>query len=433
MSALNRARREYRATQIEASPESLSATLPAFAAFGIELEYMIVARDTLDVRPIADRLLTLLAGRPVAAVDRGPLGWSNELVAHVIELKNVLPTPALDQLAGRFQAEIETVNRTLDMIGARLLPTGMHPWMDPATETTLWQAEGRAIYAMYDRIFDCRRHGWANLQSMHINLPFAGDEQFARLHAAIRLVLPLIPALAASTPIADGRQTPALDYRLEVYRTNVTNVPALIGDVIPDALSSRAEYDHRVFAPMYAQIAPFDPEGVLQHEWLNSRAAIPRFDRNAIEIRLADAQECPRADIAIAAATIGAVRALYDERFTERAQQAAIPTATLHALLLRTIRDAERALIDEPALLTAFGIRERQCTAGDVWAHIVGATDDGADDARAWWRPALETILGRGTLARRILAAVGGDFRREHLRAVYGELAHCLAEGRMLV
>ena len=39
---------------------------------------------------------------------------------------------------------------------------------------------------------------------MHVNLPFADDAQFARLHAAIRLVLPLLPALAASSPIAEG-------------------------------------------------------------------------------------------------------------------------------------------------------------------------------------------------------------------------------------
>ena len=179
-------------------------TLPVFSAFGIELEYMIVARDTLDVRPIADRLLAAYAGRPVADVERGMLGWSNELVAHVIELKNVEPTPALDELAGRFQAEIETANRKLEDMGARLLPTGMHPWMDPAAETTLWQAEGRSIYAVYDRIFDCRRHGWANLQSMHINLPFANDDEFRRLHAAVRVVLPLVPALAASSPISAG-------------------------------------------------------------------------------------------------------------------------------------------------------------------------------------------------------------------------------------
>jgi len=405
-------------------------TLPVFSAFGIELEYMTVDAASLDVRPLAGDLLAAYAGRPVSLVERGMLGWSNELVAHVIELKNNEPTPMLDLLAVKFQAEIARANAKLEPLGGRLLPTGMHPWMDPRRETTLWQREGRDIYAMYDRIFDCRRHGWANLQSMHINLPFASDDEFARLHAAIRLILPLVPALAASTPIADGRQAPALDYRLEVYRTNVTAAPALIGDFVPDTLSSRAEYEHRVFAPMYEQIRPFDADGVLQHEWLNSRAAIPRFDRNAIEIRLADAQECPRADIAIAAATIAAVQAVYDERWTELAQQQAIDTPLLHAVLLRTIRDGEQATIEEPALLAAYGIRDRHCAAGDVWSHLVAAATGGE---RAWWCPAIDAILEHGTLSRRILGAVGGDWRQEHLRTVYGELAQCLADGRMLI
>ena len=33
---------------------------------------------------------------------------------------------------------------------------------------------------------------------------------------------------------------------------------------------------------------------------MNSRGAIARFDRNAIEIRVIDVQECPKADLAIA-------------------------------------------------------------------------------------------------------------------------------------
>ena len=52
---------------------------------------------------------------------------------------------------------------------------------------------------------------------------------------------------------------------------------------------------------MFADIAPYDPAGVLQHEFLNSRGAIARFDRSAIEIRVLDVQECPQADTAIAA------------------------------------------------------------------------------------------------------------------------------------
>ena len=114
-------------------------------------------------------------------------------------------------------------------MAARLMPTGMHPWMNPRAETVLWPDDGSSIYESYDRLFDCRSHGWSNLQSMHINLPFADDEQFARLHAATRLVLPLLPALAASSPVVDGKPTGLMDYRLEAYRTNQARMPSITG------------------------------------------------------------------------------------------------------------------------------------------------------------------------------------------------------------
>ena len=111
---------------------------------------------------------------------------------------------------------------------------------------------------------------------MHVNLPFADDSQFARLHAAIRLVLPLLPALAASSPIAEGSVMEVLDFRLDAYYAICALTPRVAGDVIPETVESRAEYEARILAPMYDEIAPLDPAGVLRHEWLNSRGAIPQ-------------------------------------------------------------------------------------------------------------------------------------------------------------
>ena len=285
--------------------------LPAFAAVGLELEYAIVDRTTLDVRPIAERLMAALAGEPACTAQRGEVGWSNELVAHVLEVKNPAPVATLRGLAAAFQGAVRDVNAVLAPDDAVLMPGGMHPWMDPRTETRLWSREGAGIYAAFDRIFGCRRHGWANLQSMHVNLPFAGDAEFARLHAAIRVLLPLVPALAASSPVADSTLQRELDHRLEAYRTHADAVPEVVGRMIPERVRSRAEYEARIQQPMYRAIAPLDAGGTLQHEWLNARAAIARFDRSAIEIRLCDTQECPRADVAIAAALNAVARGLF--------------------------------------------------------------------------------------------------------------------------
>ena len=219
-----------------------SAPIHAFAGYGIELEYMIVDRETLSVKPIADELLRQAAGADVSELRRGRLAWSNEFVLHLVELKNARPVPALESLGTDFQEEIRYVNRLLDPLGARLMPTATHPWMDPRRETRLWPHRHAEIYRTYDRIFDCKHHGWANLQSMHLNLPFADDIEFARLHAAVRLVLPILPALAASSPVAEGRPTGFADFRMEMYRSHPSRVPSLIGQVIPETVSSRAEY-----------------------------------------------------------------------------------------------------------------------------------------------------------------------------------------------
>jgi gamma-glutamyl:cysteine ligase YbdK (ATP-grasp superfamily) len=402
-------------------------TIPAFSGYGLELEYMIVDQHTLDVRPIADELLRELAGHDASDVTRGELGWSNELVRHVVELKNVSPTTELRTLPSRFAEEISDVNRRLARVGAQLMPTAMHPWMNPGVETVLWE-DGGEIYRTYDRIYDCKGHGWSNLQSVHINLPFADDAQFARLHAAVRLVLPLLPALAASSPIADGRFTGFLDFRLENYRSISLCTPSVAGSIIPETIDTRAEYESLVLSPMYAEIAPYDPAGVLQHEWLNSRGAIPRFDRNAIEIRLVDIQECPQADIAIAAAVVALTKWLYDEKPSALADQRMLGTTPLYCALLATIRDADRAVVDDVPYLRALGLSGNRYRASDIWHSLIGQIP--IEDDRA--REACNVILQQGPLARRILRAVG-NAERPRLHDVYGQLCVCLREGRMFV
>jgi carboxylate-amine ligase len=402
--------------------------LPAFAGYGIELEYMIVDRQTLAVMPIADRLLRAGAGEVTPDVDRGPFGWSNEIVLHLVEIKNARPDPSIEPLAMGFQAEVRSINRLLEPMSACLMPGAMHPWMDPATETHLWPHDHAPIYQAYDRIFGCKKHGQANLQSMHLNLPFADDGEFARLHAAVRLVLPILPALAASSPIADGMPSGLLDTRMEGYRTAVGRIPSVIGQAIPDTICSRAEYESRILAPMYRDIAPFDPEGVLRHEWLNARGAIPRFGRNAIEIRVIDVQECPQADLAIAAAATAAIRSLYHVDSATLAEQQAVPTDALENILLACIRDAERALIDDAGYLRLLGFPGRHCRAGELWHHLIETT---SLERSGPWREPLRAILEHGPLARRILHALGSGFGQAHLHAVYRKLCDCLEAGRM--
>ncbi len=403
-----------------------------FDVVGIELEYMLVDAATLDVLPACDRLLAAEAGRPVADIAFADVGWSNELALHVVELKTAEPARSLVGLAEAFNRHVRRLNDHLHRMGARLMPTAMHPWMDPHTQTRLWQKQDADIYARFDRIFDCRGHGWSNLQSTHINLPFAGDEEFGRLHAAIRLLLPLLPALAASSPIADGRTTGLLDTRLHHYRRNCARVPAVAGDVIPEPVFTIAQYHRDILQRMYADIAPLDPDAILRDEWLNARGAIARFQRSTIEIRLLDVQETPAADLAVAALVVETLRLLADETLSPLARQQAMPTDALVAVLDATIRDADAAVVHGDAYLRALGLADAQgITAGEVWTRLAARVRQQRPGALEPFEPALDVILTQGPLARRILAAVTPQPTRDHLAAAYRNLADCLAKDRL--
>ena len=411
-------------------PQLEAPALGLFEGYGVELEYMIVDAETLDVRPIADRLIEAEHGAIANETLRGAFAWSNELARHVIELKTNGPAPRLAGLAQGFAGEITRIDGLLAPLGARLLPTAMHPWMDASREFERWPHGDGEIYAAFDRIFDCRGHGWANLQSAHLNLPFADDEQFGRLHAAARALLPLLPALAAASPFVEGHHAGMLDARLDVYRSNARRVPSLTGAVVPEPIFTRSDYQ-ALLATLYADLVPLDPDGTLCHEWVNARGAIARFDRMALEIRVLDVQECPRADLAIAYAVSRTLRALCDPEPAHQARLRALATLPLGALLERTTAQAEQALIDDAVYLRALGLDGTARSARDVWRALVDR-DVASDRDGAEHGPALDVLLEEGCLARRILHRVGEKPSREALALLYGELGDCLREGRLL-
>jgi glutamate---cysteine ligase / carboxylate-amine ligase len=407
------------------APAPAAAPLPLFSAFGIEVEYMLVDAETLDVAPAADRLLEAVAGELTDEHVNGDVAWNNELALHVIEFKCNGPRPSLAGLGEAFAANVALANAQLEREGLRLMPTAMHPWMDPGT-VELWPHGTRIIYETFDRIFSCRGHGWANLQSMQINLPFSGDEEFARLHAAIRFLLPILPGLAASSPIVDGERNGILDNRLVVYRGNCARIPSITGAVVPEPMGSIGEYQERLLDPIYRDLAPHDPEGVLRNEWVNARGAIARFDRMAIEIRVLDVQETPIMDVAFAALIVEVLKLLCAEQWTDRAGLDRWSTAQLGKLLTLTERQAEHAGLADKRYLAALGFRGSATELKGLWEHLIETVSArGLLDVETGRR--LEHYLRHGSLATRIGKAVGLLPGPAELKRTYEQLCEALA------
>lgn len=403
----------------------MTSHLGLFQGYGIELEYMVVDRRTLDVRPIVDELIKDVTGSYLGDVENDLIDWSNELALHVLELKNNHPVPHMEGLQKHFHQEVLRINDLLGAFDALLMPTAMHPWMNPDIETKLWPHSNKEVYSHYNQVFNCSGHGWSNLQSSHINLPFSNDEEFEKLHAATRLVLPLIPALAASSPFFEGsRHNGALDQRLEFYFKNQKRIPSIIGDGIPEQVWSIKDYHSQILAPMYQDIAPFDQEGILQHDWLNSRAVIPKFSRNCLEIRNMDIQESPTADLSIIQWIVALVKSLCEEQFCSLEMQKSMTSSDLKVLMLSTIKDAEAANISHPEYLKLFtgstSARSAQSLLQNLHEKYLASRLEDSEKA------SVEEALLNGTLSRRILAALQNDYRHENLLNIYRRLAECL-------
>jgi len=404
-----------------------------FQAFGVELEYMVVDRDTLQVKPITDELLKHELGSYGSDYENGMVTWSNELVLHVIELKSTKPEYNFNALENAFAENIKRINAILSGWNAMLMPTAAHPFMSPATETKLWPHDNNDVYTIYNKIFDCRGHGWSNLQSTHLNLPFYDDEEFAKLHAAIRLVLPILPALCASSPILDGKLTGIQDTRLRYYKTNQIRIPSITGKVIPEAVFSKRNYYNVVYEKIKSDITPYDAEQILDPIWVNSRGAIPRFDRGSIEIRVMDIQECPAADMAIITLVIETIKALTGGKFIGVEDQMKWKTETLVTIFDTIIENGQHAVIRQTDYLKLFGSAEQTNSANVLWQFIMNRLIRSGNSSLEKWKPELDIILKQGTLAQRIMNAVGAEPTHQQIVTVYKHLSDCLAQNRMFI
>jgi glutamate---cysteine ligase / carboxylate-amine ligase len=397
-----------------------------FSRYGVELEYMLVDRESLEVAAVADRLLH--DGDERKNERRwGDLRISNELVLHVLEFKTDGPERQLEGLAAKFQKGIREVNAHLADDGVCLMPGAMHPWMDPEKDARLWPHGNRAVYEAFDRLFDCRGHGWSNLQSTHLNLPFADEREFVRLHEALRWVMPLVPALAASSPFLEGRAGGSLDQRLTAYRDNCRRLSSITARVLPEGVGSIAEYHEVILGRIAEDLRPHDAAGILEPEWVNARGAIARFSRGTIELRVMDVQECPAADLAILQFIVAILRELTEGEGGERLARAGLETAALADLFDRAVAVGLEAEVEETAWLGVMDLAPpAHRTLGEVaaalFARYGGGVEEGAN---------LEAILREGNLATRLLRAAGPAPARERLREVYREMAACLDAGRM--
>lgn len=401
-----------------------------FEVAGMELEYAVVDRD-LNAASLVEPAFRLLAGRPTSDVELGAIGFSNEIADHVFELKTLRPTRSL---ADAERLLVEGVRRFADVLkrewDARLMPTGMHPWLDPRARR-LWRRSGRRIYKTYERLFDVYTHGWMNVHAAHLNLPFGREEEAVAMHNAAALLVPYLPALAASSPMHDGELQRDADSRLAWILRHQQRIPETCGDLVPEYVDDFSDYRRRILQPMYAALERYPDAGALRAEFLNARGAILRFARKSMEIRVLDTQECPRLDVAIAVFARSALK-----HMSRRVMSGRLPLSD-HALLVEDLHAVaaagSQARVHAPFL-------PLEAERGDdgrlpVRAVLRALLEDARRAVRrdeAHYLDLVERIVETGPLSERIRAALApyeqasDEEFTEAARRIYIELCDCL-------
>ena len=399
-----------------------------FEVAGMELEYPTVDRD-LNVVSLVEPAFRVLAGRGTSDVDLGAVAFSNEIADHVFEIKTQQPVRSLAHAEAALAEGIQRFSAVLHAeFGARLLPTGMHPWFDPR-RGRLWTRSGLRVYTTYARLFDVRTHGWMNVHAAHLNLPLGREVDAMAMHTAAALLIPYLPALAASSPMYDGELQPAADGRLAWILEHQARIPESCGEIVPEYVEGFGDYRKRILAPMYRALDRLPDTGAIRHEFFNTRGAILRFARRAMEVRVLDTQECVKMDVAVAVFVRAALRHLTQRVARDRVE---LPE---HAVLVEDfracIRDGSAARVRAPHLdveRDADGTAEARA----VLRHLLaGARRTVRRDETAFLELA-ERVIETGTLSERIRAALApvadadDETFTEAARRIYIELIDCL-------
>jgi gamma-glutamyl:cysteine ligase YbdK (ATP-grasp superfamily) len=386
---------------------------------GPEHEFSIV-NDELEALPIVDKIIKDFHGRVANFVKQPSFIFGKELQLHVMEFKPNAPFKTPVEFEETMQKGILTIQDFLQReFHAHLLGAGMHPLLK-LNETGIWPHRHRQIYEAYSKIFNLRRHGWLNIQSFHLNLPYSNEEDAILLNNTLANICPYLSAISASSPIYEGKLGEAVDNRLCFYAQNQKEIPSVTGDVIPEYISSFSQYKTNIIGKYSDDLAKAGADKlILNKEWVNSRGVIFRFDRKAIEIRIMDEQECIKSDVALSCFIRATLRGLMKQD----------PEFLPHKLLVQDLKaiimDGLSAAVHHPHGETA----NRVC---EYYYHNLALKNATADEKK--YLPIILKRIESGNLSEILRDRVKKKSKRTELKEAiidtYSELAESLAKNQ---
>jgi len=381
---------------------------------GPEHEFSLVNQE-LKPLPIADKIIKDYCGKTVNFVELHAFTFGKEMQLHVMEIKANSPFKSPIDFEATMQNAVSTLNQIIGKHDAQLLGTGMHPLLK-LKETAIWPHYHRKIYQEYGKIFSLDQHGWLNVQSFHLNLPYNKQTDGIQTHNLLANLCAYLPALTASSPIYEGKKGSDVDNRLQFYKINQKEIPSITGEIIPEYATSFNQYQRDIIARYSEDLAKAGAKKtLLLRDWVNSRGIIFRFDRSSIEIRLMDEQECIKSDVALSCFIRAVIRGL----LASKAEL--LPHDSLVKDFNAVVREGLNAKVSNP----------NGRTAKQICQHYFNLATEYADDDEKQYLWLIKKRLENGNLSNaicdRVLRRAQKTDFREAIINIYSKLIKCLS------
>ena len=353
--------------------------------------------ENFNPLPISDEIIKKIRRKIANEAVVGRIVVGKELQKHVIELKPAKPFESLSEFEEIMQEGINELLSYLD--NYKLLGLGMHPLLK-LEDAKVWDHRDRKIYDAYDRLFNIKQHGWLNIQSFQLNIPYSSEKEAVELHNKLRVLLPYLAAVASASPLCEAKPF-YVDTRLYFYRINQKEIPLICNDVIPEKMASLREYK-KILEQIYEELRKRNAF-VLCREWVNSRGVIVRFSRKCLEIKVMDEQECIKSDVALAAFIKAILRAEMEELPREK-------------------------LIEKINVAMKSGTAELKHELKDLFQRA----RENADDEERKYLKILKLRIEEGSLGEVILRNMK-DISREEIIEICQDLSKCLERNEVYV
>ena len=394
-----------------------TVTYKTLEVMGPEHEFSLVD-EKLKPLPIVDKVIKSYCGKTVNFVEQPDFTFGKELQLHVMELKANEPFKSPQLFEGVIQQGVLEISSFLEKYNAYLLGTGMHPLLK-LEETAIWPHRHRKIYEEYGKLFNLEQHGWLNIQSFHLNLPYSNEDEGVELHNFLAGLCAYLPAISASSPICEGETGPYVDNRLWFYKTNQAEVQSIVGDVVPEYVASFNRYMEDVVGKYSRDLAQAGVgKPLLFKEWVNSRGVIFRFDRRAIEVRVLDEQECIKSDVALSCFIRAALRGLIANQ--EELQS--------HDILVSDFNSA----ISEG--LNGMVLHPKGKTVRDICRYFFKIASENATEDEKQYLWLIRKRIENGNLSELIRERVMRKAQKtgfaEAIRSIYSRLIKCLIDNQ---